>query len=188
MPDTHVGLTKKEFGETVNVVFSLERNVKKMHSWTKEGVDLTDEEHKKEIYHKTRSLAHEYKKKHHVTLDGKCTSLDDSTLLKHLHDVIYLVDIWHSGGSSDDHYHFNNEYATHERKYGHATSTIHKLNTWYKNPRYKHHKNKKRKPKNKDKPGGLDAPSTDIGGHVPLVVYSNPQDSRLTGLLEKLKI
>jgi hypothetical protein len=188
MANKHVGLTSKEFGEMRNVVFTLERNVKNLHSWVKEGGDPTAEEHIKEISHKTHQLAHEYLQKHVDKKHGNYTSLDDSMLVGHLHDVIHLVNTWHSVGSSHDHSPFNHAYVTHENKYGHATSTIQKFNVWYKNPRYKHHKNKKRKPKNKDKPAGLGAPSADQGGHVAPVIHHSQQESRLTGLLEKLKM
>ena len=186
----HVGLSKKEFGELVNVVFRLERNVKKLHSWAKEGFDSVDKEseHMKEVSDKTQILVREYEQKHIEKNRGQYTSLDDSTLLAHLRDLIHLVHVWHSHGSSHNDSLFNQTYEKHEKKYGHATSSIHKLNTWYRNPRYKHHKNKKRKPKNKDRPAGHVAPSADHGGHVPPVFHQDQQGTRLTGLLEKLKM
>lgn len=183
MPDTHVGLTKKEFGELVNVVFSLERTVHKIHSWMEKGVDSTEEKHMHEIYNKAKNLSNTYEHKYkHI---GHAHSLDDDTLLLHLKSLSKVLNTWrlHEPLSAQ-----NEDYDEHTLKYNRDTSTIHKMNTWYKNPRYKHHKNKKRKPKNKDKPAGHVAPSADHGGHVAPVVHHTQQENRLTGLLEKLKM
>jgi hypothetical protein len=199
MASTHTGLPRQEFGGMVSAVFHYERRLKDMHSWTSKDMNHSDEDiqSKKEKAKLILKHAEEFKQKHHDHLHKQYDSLDDHTLVAHFHDIFNVLKNWYPANHLHAQESFNQVYTIHRQKYGAHTLTIQKMNAWYRNPRYKTHKNRKGKGKNKNKDKGgrvsaLEPDSTESvqevhDDEVPtLVVHAKTDEASLQGLLRKL--
>ena len=161
MAHNYLGLSKQEYGEMVSAAFRFERQMKTMHGLTVVDVHHSTEDmtHKKEMIEKMLTAAHEYKEKHHTKLAGNYTSLDDHTLVAHLNEALHVLNCWNKHMHVQNQHHFSDLYDVHRQKYGAYTSTLHGMNAWYRNPRYRN--NKKSKKDGGPKPahaGGADKP------------------------------